>query len=656
MLVGVMALMPVARAATRTVTTDAATGAGSLTAAINALADGDTIAFNIPPGAGEVHYIQTPPDGYPLITKNNITIDGYSQPGASPNTASIHEANNASLKIVLTSTNGNALSMYTACVTSWGSDIPNLGYGDGEQAILGFFHATNATVRGLAIHASPFTATSQAPPDAGDPPLCKSICFAANSLENGGGQCENWHVSGCWFGVDPTTKQVAYCEDPLYGNGTLLATPGICIASYRTQNAIGGVETNWNYNQPGTIGVAARSATPRAEFNVIVTGYGFDSEGKNYHVSGNFFNVLPDGVTAADISVLSSLQQGDGYIECGRNNCGIIFGTDGDGVNDADEGNICGPFANGGSVCIDTYSANGLQTNMVIAGNYFNADIHGNSLGLNAGGILDKAVNSSTVRFGSDFNGVSDALEGNLAFSETLFAFDTTWPTNTAWLSMRGNAMTNCISAVDSTPPLGDGYDGDAFGLNTYAQFIDTTGPSGAVPIVPVIGSGTTATTLSGTCGLPLGAPYTNLVVDLYEADTSLPTIPQGKRWIASFFDNSAADSNLAVGAFTFNTTGLGLTSGMPVTLTVTYISDTRPMIGSIARAGSQTTINIRNPGAAIYGIQRSSTVNGTYSFTAAAINGTATFNDSSATSYYRATGPTATGQTSPFAAAYTIP
>lgn len=162
MLVGVMALAPVTRAAIRTVTTDAATGAGSLTAAINALNDGDTIAFNIPPGTGEVHYIQTPFDGYPLITKNNITIDGYTQPGAAPNTNSIHAANNASLKIVLTSTNGNALSMYTACSTFAGIAYPNFGFGDTETAILGCFRASNVWVKGLVFQASPYTSTTQA--------------------------------------------------------------------------------------------------------------------------------------------------------------------------------------------------------------------------------------------------------------------------------------------------------------------------------------------------------------------------------------------------------------------------------------------------------------------------------------------------------------
>src|SRR5258705_14013653 len=85
MLAGMMAFVPITRAIARVVTTDVPTGPGSLTAAINALADGDRITFHIPPEAGEVHYIQTPFDGFPLITKNNVTVDGYTQGGALAN-------------------------------------------------------------------------------------------------------------------------------------------------------------------------------------------------------------------------------------------------------------------------------------------------------------------------------------------------------------------------------------------------------------------------------------------------------------------------------------------------------------------------------------------------------------------------------------------
>src|SRR5215203_580771 len=47
---------------------------------------GDTISFNIP-GAGP-HYLKSPPGGFPLLyQKHNVTIDGYTQPGSSINTA-----------------------------------------------------------------------------------------------------------------------------------------------------------------------------------------------------------------------------------------------------------------------------------------------------------------------------------------------------------------------------------------------------------------------------------------------------------------------------------------------------------------------------------------------------------------------------------------
>ena len=116
--------------------TDFSPGQTNLVHALQILTDGDVINFAIP-GAG-VHTINTPADGYPLITKNNIVIDGYSQqqPGstASPNSASIHDTNNAQIKICLSSENGNALSMYSAVTNFAGIDYPNLGFGDSEQS------------------------------------------------------------------------------------------------------------------------------------------------------------------------------------------------------------------------------------------------------------------------------------------------------------------------------------------------------------------------------------------------------------------------------------------------------------------------------------------------------------------------------------------
>jgi hypothetical protein len=660
MLVGVLALAPLARAIDRVVTTETPTGPGSLTAAIQALNDGDRIIFNIPPGAGEVHWIQVPTNGFPLITKNNVTIDGYTQGGATSNTAPLHAANNANLKIVLSATNGNALSMYSAVTNYAGFDYPNLGFGDAEQAVLGFFKATNAWVKGLAIITAFTTSTSQEADGA-----CEAICFAPDAPDISSNSCQGFHVSGCWFGVDPTTRRVSLDPD-----GFTVNTPTICVATYGTgTNGTAGGPNTTAYAS-ATIGVAAGSPTPRAEFNIFVTPYGFDSRGGPFRVSGNFWGVLPDGITPADMTVLNSGNQsgGDAFCEFGDGGPGydILVGTDGDGVNDADEGNIFGSYAQAGETAIIYFF--GTQGNVVIAGNTFGLDINGSSFGPNqANTVLVHRFSSDPtceVRFGSDFNGVSDALEGNTVASAQLFMLsDTTSTANSHWFSMRGNSLTNTASVTDSAspanrPPIGDGQS-EFDGMAVYANFVDVSGVNGSLDIIPVIGPSTTTTSLSGVCGKPLAAPYTNLVVDLYVADPNPAHPPQGIRWLGSFTDNSAADSNPAVGAFTFNTTGLGIGHGTNLTITVTYVSETRPTIASVRRSGSQSTVKINNPGTATYGIQKSATVSPTsWSSTgAAAVGGSATFTDSSnPKSFYRAQGPTALGQTSPFSNVFTVP
>src|SRR5215813_5693199 len=69
------------------VTTTADSGPGSLRAAIT-FANLDptltTITFNIPPGAGELHTIAIASD-LPTFD-GKVLIDGYTQPGSSPNT------------------------------------------------------------------------------------------------------------------------------------------------------------------------------------------------------------------------------------------------------------------------------------------------------------------------------------------------------------------------------------------------------------------------------------------------------------------------------------------------------------------------------------------------------------------------------------------
>jgi hypothetical protein len=660
--IGVLATVSAVHAATNTVTTADGTGPGSLTEAINALQDGDTVAFNIP-GAG-VHYINTPTNGYPLITNNNITVDGYTQPGSLANTNSLREPNTAQLNICLTSTNGNALSMLTACQDAAGVTYTNFGFADTETAILGFFRASNAWVRGVAFLASPLTATAEAPPDPtfNNPPVSKAICFAVDAPDVSSQACQGFHVSGCWFGVDPTSNSVAYCIDPLYGLGLEVATPYICIATYGSGANVGSSNL---WPGPGTVGVASNSANPRAEFNVFVTGYGLHSQGGPLRISGNFWGVLPDGVTLADMTDLNGgQQQGDAFAEFGHSH-DILIGTDGNGVNDADEGNLFGPYANDGSDAdglgeigptqnssLNFYSPP--QTNIVIAGNTFGVDINGNSFGITNDYELVQTFDSTAeVRFGSDFNGVSDALEANTVVnasggSLSLFAYSSDSSTNTTWLSMRGNSLVNTMSISGTTPPLGDGLD-PSDGQFWYDNFINATN------VTPVIDTNSTAAMLMGICGTPVGAPFTNLVVDLYVSDPlgDAAGIPQGKTWLASFVESPAA---AAAGTFAFDITSLGL-SGTKVTLTVTYTSDTQPTLGAIQRAGNQTTLTVTGGTGPIYGLKQSSVVTGPYTYIAAQTGASTTFTDNATpVSFYIAQGASATGQTSPFATSFLIP
>ena len=646
---GIGLAVSVAPAAVYTVNTvdNTAVGVGktNLVTALKLLKDGDTVQFAIP-GAG-VHIIDTPADGYPLITANNVTIDGYSQqqPGssASPNSAGIHETNNAQLMICLSSENGNALSMYSAVTNFAGIDYPNLGFGDSEQAILGFFRSTNAWVKGIAFLAAPQTATTQSPNIANN--YCKSICFALDAPDVSNLACQGFHVSGCWFGIDPATRKVAFLSD-----GVTVASPAICVATYSTgQNS--GPSTN-NNPGPGTIGVAVNSTNAPAEFNVFVTGYGFDSQGGPLRISGNFWNVLPDGATLADISALNGgAQEGDAYVEFGSGH-DILIGTDGDGVNDANEGNVFGSYTNGG-IGIYFY---GSQAGTIIAGNTFGMDIHGKSFGV---GQQTKLVhhfnNSSFVRFGSDFNGVSDDLEGNSVVDSLLFDMDTGSTTNSHWLSARGNSLVNTTTPDSSTPPIGDGQ-ASADGLDIYNNFIDTSSGNGTADIIPLIDTNTTKAFLVGSCGKPLGPPYNRLVVDLYEADTTANSPSQGKKWLASLTDNSPADLDTNVAAFKFALpTGL-VASGTQVTIAVTYSRDTQPVLTKTQRLGTQTTITVTNSTGTIFGLTKSATVAGPYTYVAAQSGTSASFTDNAASSFYKASGPSATGPTSPFSDRFTIP
>lgn len=656
---------------------------------------GDTIAFNIP-GSG-VHYLQEPPGGFPLVhQKHNLLIDGYTQPGATPNTHSITQANNAVIRIVVDGRNGNSRGMdYTTFDGTTATSVPPIdntsmstekgGFGNSERALLPLYRSTNVTVRGLG-----FLSTFNDPN--GDQ---KGICVAhdyglvtdvLDFLSYTNGSDINCHICGCWFGVDPANPTASGVH------GGLMA-----LANYRHRDASSG--TRPPIPSVGLIvGVAPNSPNPRAEFNVFV-GYGYvmDSENIRARFSGNFVGVLPDGVTPInmpDIDPNNFGNAGSGFFEWGRfdDTEPMIIGTDGDGVNDADEGNLFGPLdmISGKQQNIFDFYSTGRKP-YIIAGNRFGVAVDGtrwpnNSYTLFGGLSLNQGTQ---VRFGSDFNGVSDDLEANVVYNNNVFS--TLYPTPPtagapslfqgmsgapgtvvdAWLSVRGNVFVNNFPTFNPEDIS-----------NTASHFLDwwnvyltdtNTTPLSADSI-PVLSASSTVATLAGSFETPSTNSYTNLVLDLYLPDPeglanglqfALPTFPtgfvQGKTYLHSYLI-----PNPQSGAFSIDISGLGLAHKTAVTAAITYSAFTAPKLTSITRSGNSTTlawsgdnggpyISTTAGGASSgFGVQRASSLAGPWTTTFASGN-SITLTDTSSASFYRIVAPF-NGMTTLWASPVTLP
>lgn len=661
---------------------------------------GDTIAFNIP--GSQVHYLKEPPGGFPLVyKKSNLTIDGYTQPGSSPNTHPITQANNAAIKIVIDARNGNSRNMeYTSYDGTLGTSDPAIdntsmasergGYGSDERALLGIYRSSNVTVRGVA-----FLSTFGDPN--GDQ---KGICLAhdygldtsvKDRLAYTEGSDANFHVSGCWFGVDPANPTAAGVS-----GGT------IAIAGYRHRDISGGLRPELP-NIGVIVGVAAGSANPRAEFNVFAGyGYAMDCENIRARFSGNFVGVLPDGVTDYNMPAIDFANwrnAGTGHFEWGRydDTQPMVIGTDGDGVNDADEGNLFGPLAlyNGGlaqAAAFDFYSTG--RKPYIIAGNRFGIAVDGsrwtNSSFYIFGGL---SLNAGTqVRFGSDFNGVSDAEEANVVYNNNTFsvlyadAVNSLVPslfegmgnasvTRDAWLSIRGNSFVNNfpIFNVDDVNKSAQYY------WDWMSAYVTDTNT-----VTPVLLGSSSVTTISGTFSPATNTVsfpptnsfvYTNsAVVDLYVADPEglvngtnfvLPTFlngfPQGKTYLTSYVIPDPLS-----GTFSIDVSGLGLAHGTKVTATVTYSTFARPNITGITHSANSTTLTwtgdnggpyiSATAGAATsgFGVQSASSITGPWTTTFASGN-SATLTAGSSAGFYRIVAPVS-GMTTMFANPVTLP
>ncbi|NOS72077.1 MAG: hypothetical protein HOP33_19400 [Verrucomicrobia bacterium] len=576
-LVAMTAMAASLNAATITVNTADNTnfGAGqtNLVTAINLLADGDTIRFNIP-GAGP-HYLVSPVGGYPAITnKHNVTIDGYTQPGSSPNTNPILAANNANIKIVLTATNGELTVL----------DIP--GYGTGESAVLFLYGSTNFTVKGICL-------LGPGGPEISPSPYAVSFAFNGADAAHGG------HVAGCRIGLDLDGTTIARFKDAVTGFG-----PG------PINGTVVGVKAG-----------PADSAAARAQFNIIMAMHiPVILEGNNYRICGNFINVYPNGLQdfIADGTGSGPDHTLEAFMEFGGNfHHSLLVGTDGDGLNDAEERNIFGgvTFAND-SRLFEWYSGGAPRTNIVIAGNYIGVGVDGVTRFTNSIKVFDGFNSTATVQFGSDLNGISDTIEGNLISMNHPFGDPAlgamsifgNLSTGTR-LSLRGNSFIGI-----NNPPYSwaDGTGGRLTGFTNYsAPYMDVASPNG---IIPTLAATNTYPTLSGTFAPGIGI-YTNITIDVYQLDpegwengktlawsemqnpdSSFNGFSQGKKYVGTI-----AVPN--TGSFSVNASGLDFGLGA-VTVTVNYSADPAGTTkGRVHTSNFSTPVNVLPGGASSVGL-----------------------------------------------------
>ena len=663
---------------------------------------GDTIAFNIP-GTGPF-YLQEPDGGFPIIHKlGNLLIDGYTQPGSSPNTGSMTQANNAVIKIVIDGRNYNDISMYSPSYTT-NNTVPPIdntgetnilrnGFGTTERALLAVYRSTNVWIRGLAFLGN-FDSNLG---------VQKGICFARDydhiqtvyteaqvrTLDAyASGSDAHGHVSGCWFGVDP-----AYPNDL-----TKIGGAYSWITHYRCRDKNDTSRPSLP-NNGLVIGVAPGSTNPAAEFNIFVGGgYQVDGVGIRGRFSGNRVGIMPDGVTAWNPSMLPPGQWQGGLIEWGRfdDTQPVYMGTDGDGTNDAWEGNHFGPIDGKLASANPVFAMyNSSVKTYVIAGNRFGIDIHGTPFTNCSYHIGNFQMSQGTqVRFGSDFNGVSDDLEANIVYNNnpdpalglaksSIQEAMNSGPgviTN-AWFSMRGNVMVNDYPLFNPDDPTASRF------VNWWSNFVAyAAAPTKPDASIPVLSGSSTVSTLSGTF-LPPSHGFTNLVLDLYVPDPlglangipfALASFPsgfvQGKTYLGSFLI-----PNPASGAFSLDISGLGLANGTKVTAAITYSSFARPNITSATRSGNSTTLTwsgnnggpytlgthdtgvsgiqpaLSGGPAGFFNVQSASAVTGPYTTAGVTLNNTTTITDSASTRFYRIAAPIA-GMTTLCASPVTLP
>ena len=543
-------------------------GVTSLDEALRAARDGDVIRFNIPdpnPLYTGPHYIKTPMGGYPLITAHNLTIDGYSQPGSKPNTNSILGGNGAEIRIVLDSTDDDYVLGDPQDPSEFARRSTRIRYSNylqTDSGILVVLEADNFVVRGLSFISRRTQGTT-------DDPVVYGVALVKEAT--------NARIQGCWFGIAP-------------GGSTMADLKPVASAVSAFLYQLNPPNGPKFYSSGCIIGTDGDGVNDRAEFNVMVgCRIAMALEVPGARIAGNYVNVFPDGVSFVDIDQSHALWW-DAFIaggadpaelevsvenlENGDSTENTVVGTNGDGVSDADERNVFGNTVY--SNTIEFYRAG---PNIVLAGNYFGVGVDGVTPApvstnvfpdfLRMTKVNSLLVRLPQVRVGSNGDGISDDLEGNLIVNLPGRRF---FSRNGAGalipIVSQRNRLVNCnVSAV----PFANGE--NAAYTSYYASFL-VDSSAGVVPLLTELSGGE----LKGSVAAPSAAyPYVTISVYLCDMAGMSKTnfwpnaMVHPGRHLLSFADNGPEDLDLDLSEFSVNLSALGVPADAYLAVAATY-------------------------------------------------------------------------------------
>ncbi len=197
-----------------------------------------------------------------------------------------------------------------------------------------------------------------------------------------------------------------------------------------------------------------------SERNVIsgnsAFGISIEQIGAGNKIQGNYIGTDATGAIAVGNGDAGNSTTAN--IRLGTNNgIAVVVGTDGDGFNDANEGNVISGGLAAGIRISDSFSDQG---NHVIAGNLIGTDATGKLALPNVVGIA--IVKTSNNRIGTNNDGVSDGLEANVISGNANAGIAIVDPdTGDAFLA-DGNIIAGNLIGTDITGliPLGNGTSG----------------------------------------------------------------------------------------------------------------------------------------------------------------------------------------------------